>query len=223
MHLLLTGFYDWRDLGAPPLLDRCRDNPSCRLTRGPLLPLLTAEAARRGHALTTQNLPVTWGAAERLDLALYDAVVHLGLGIYDRHDELWVEEGAWNGRRGVDAAGAGRDERIGEGPQTLPPTSRAAARLQALHTLTLPHGFRALPKPARESNAYLCNETHFRALTAAHARAASERPLDAYFVHIPYAPPDAQEVGEGERALAEAVAALVGWLVLTDPDPARSR
>jgi hypothetical protein len=212
MHLLLTGFYDWRDLGAPPLLDRCRDNPSCRLTRGPLLPLLNAEAERRGHTLKTHNLPVTWGAAERLDLSAYDAVAHLGLGIYDRHDELWVEEGAWNERRGVDAAGLRRDERITEGADALPPTPRAAARLRDLHTLTLPQGFRALPKPARPSNAYLCNETHFRALTAAHARAPSARPLDAYFVHIPYAPPDVQEVGEGERALAEAVAALVGWL-----------
>jgi len=213
MRLLLTGFYDWRDLGAPPALDRCRDNPSCRLTRGPLPPPLAAEAARRGAVLDVVNLPVTWGASERLDLSAYDAALHLGLGVYDRHDELWVEEGAWNARRGVDAAGAGRDERIAPaGAEVLPPTPRVAARLAGLGALALPGGFRALPKPARASNAYLCNETHFRALAAAHARGAAPRPLDVYFVHLPYPPPDAGEVGEGERALAAAVGALARWL-----------
>ncbi|MEM6995755.1 MAG: hypothetical protein AAF721_34920, partial [Myxococcota bacterium] len=32
--VLVTGFNDWKELGDPPNVWRCRDNPSCRLLLG---------------------------------------------------------------------------------------------------------------------------------------------------------------------------------------------
>src|SRR5690606_31277447 len=112
--VLVTGFCDWRALGPRPDLWRCRDNPSGRLLtgvptegpapplEGPLVRLLTDRADLR-PAFTL--LPVTWGAAADLEMQRFDAVIHLGLGVYDAPLRLQPERGAVNLRRGTDALG----------------------------------------------------------------------------------------------------------------------
>ena len=35
---------------------------------------------------------------------MFDVVVHMGLGVYDTHSKIVVENGAYNGRCGKDAA-----------------------------------------------------------------------------------------------------------------------
>merc|ERR1711920_750528 len=51
-----------------------------------------------------QTLTTTWGTCNTLDLLAYDVVVHIGLGVYDTHTKILVEDGAFNGRFGKDAA-----------------------------------------------------------------------------------------------------------------------
>ena len=62
---------------------------------------------------------------------------------------------------------------------------------------------------ARPANAFLCNETHYRALKALTVtKAGSGQSLRAaYFLHIPYATQD------DYQPLAEAVAALLQRMV----------
>lgn len=226
LRVLVTGFNDWRDLGEPPNIWRCRDNPSCRLLLGeprdvepdrieggPLL----GELARLGRVDGREiewnyaTLPVTWGAAESIELRGYDVVIHLGLGVYDRDDQILVERGAFNLRRGNDAAGFARDEAIEaeRGLERAAPAELSAA-LERVNGKTL-GGYEVEVKAARESNSYLCNETHYRALVELEAaRAAGERLRQVHFVHIPYAR------GGDYAALARGVGATVSLLLGTD-------
>ena len=49
-------------------------------------------------------------------------------------------------------------------------------------------GYRVAVADARESNSYLCNETHYRALQALSRSESPQTGLrQVYFVHIPYA------------------------------------
>ena len=71
MRVLVTGFNDWKELGEPPNVWRCRDNPSCRLLvgealdaepsqfDGPLAARLRERAPRIEWRFAT--MPVTWG------------------------------------------------------------------------------------------------------------------------------------------------------------------
>jgi hypothetical protein len=111
LKVLVTGFNDWKDLGEPPNLWRCRDNPSCRLLLGaacarpplfkdgPLPRLLRSselEVDWHFQTLTTQ-----WQTAAGLDHLAYDVVINVGLGVYDGSKELRVEQGAHNSARYV--------------------------------------------------------------------------------------------------------------------------
>ena len=213
MRVLVTGFNDWNDLGEPANVWRCRDNPSCRLLlggptseepasfSGPLVERLREAAPDIEWRFAT--LPVTWGVFAEVPDDV-DVIVNIGLGVYDRFDALQLEAGAYNLRRGADAAGLERAEPIDAAGATVldaPRGSPIPQRLAALAGQTLA-GYEVVVAEARESNSYLCNETHFRALTAIHA-ASHGRLREVYFLHIPYAEDDDYE------ALAEGVAGVV--------------
>jgi hypothetical protein len=220
MRVLVTGFNDWRELGDPPNVWRCRDNPSCRLLLGepqtsppsdyggPLVERLRARAPDIEWRFAT--MPVTWGVASPVPTDV-DVIVNIGLGIYDRFDALQLEVGAYNARKGTDAAGITRAEPIAPtGPTILaaPAGSPILANIQALAGRTI-SGYEILAAEARVDNTYLCNETHHGALAALHA---GEGRLEAvYFLHIPYLE-SGVESGDFEP-LADGVAAVVLSLV----------
>jgi pyrrolidone-carboxylate peptidase len=222
VRVLVTGFNDWKELGDPPNVWRCRDNPSCRLLLGepkndepgtdadydgPLVQRLRAQAPDVQWRFAT--MPVTWGAASSQPTDV-DVIINIGLGVYDRFDALQLEVGAYNLRQGTDAAGIVRAEPIEPAASSsmlaAPDHSPIAAHIEALAGRTIA-GYELLAAPARADNSYLCNETHYSALTALHAGAGSLRAV--YFLHIPHA-----ESGDYER-LADGVAAVV--LSLAEP------
>lgn len=222
LKVLVTGFNDWKDLGTPPNVWRCRDNPSCRLVvgdpqsdepsshDGPLVRQLRERILGTEIEFTFATMPVTWGAFDELSAHGHDVIVNLGLGVYDNTHTLMVERGAYNLRRGKDAAGTPKDERIDPavGTTLVPPAQTAILdKLARLDRQTI-EGFDIEVADARPANSYLCNETHFRALRALEdSRRAGERLREVYFVHIPYA-----EDGDYD-ALARAVAGVIERLV----------
>lgn len=212
MRVLVTGFNDWRELGEPPNVWRCRDNPSCRLLlgaphdsapsayEGPLSARLRRRAPDIEWSFAT--LPVTWEAFAEVPRD-YDVIINLGLGVYDRFDALQLEAGAYNLRNGADAAGHTRHEPIAVGaPEVLPAPDQSPIkhRLESLAGRTIA-GYEIVVAEARTDNSYLCNETHYYTLAAVTAGSSALR--EAYFLHIPYA-----ENGDYE-ALAEGVAGVV--------------
>ena len=216
--VLITGFYDWKNLGDPPELERCHDNPSCRVLagqgvgargfRGPLARRLKARLEYDPHTrVDFELLPVTWGSASRLDRAQYELVIHLGLGVYDSFDHIKVERGAYNLRRGRDAAGQSRDEQIESSAElTLAPDDAIQSGLKRVMKVKLPKPFQAELALAREGNAYLCNETHYTALSQLYsARRGALR--EVYFLHIPHA-----EDGD-DAPLSDALAVMIGALL----------
>jgi hypothetical protein len=227
LRVLVTGFNDWKDLGDPPNVWRCRDNPSCRLLlgdetaarpdthAGPLVELLTGHATTaEGRAITWTfgTMPVTWGVADTVpDYDSYDVVVHVGLGVYDTFSVLKLEDGAFNQRKGTDAAGREADEAIASGSGEVldaPEGTDIAARVRSLDGHTF-GAYTLQVARARPENSYLCNETHFRALERVDASVASGGRLrHAYFLHIPYAEED--DYARLARGVAGVVIALVG-------------
>ena len=214
--VLVTGFNDWRELGDPPNVWRCRDNPSCRLLvgaeatseprdyAGPLVARLQAAAPELDWRFAT--MPVTWGAFASVPDDV-DVIVNIGLGVYDRFDALQLEVGAYNLSEGTDAAGVARSAPIeADAGEVLPAPSSTpiAAKIEALAGQTMA-GYEVLAAEARPQNSYLCNETHYHALEAVHA--STGRLREVYFLHIPYA-----KDGDYE-ALAEGVAGVVLGLV----------
>ena len=221
--VLVTGFNDWKELGDPPNVWRCRDNPSCRLLlgdetadepsafEGPLVQRLREATREQPVKWTFATLPVTWEIAKQAPrYEDHDVVVHLGLGVYDRLDTVFVEDGAFNRRNGTDAAGKALDEAIvAEVGQVLaPPDASITERVRALDGKQF-SDYRVEVKAARDANSYLCNETHFWALRAVEdSKAAGGRLRAAYFVHIPYA-------SDGDyESLAAGVAGIVKALAL---------
>lgn len=230
--VLVTGFHDWPSPGAAPgPFDplRCLENPSGRLllgapypggappTRfeGPLAVVLPALARARRLPLSFRfaTLPVIWEVARTLDLSATDVVVNLGLGVYppEPATRLLVERGAWNGRLAApDAAGrvAGADgppERISAALGRVlapPPGSALAARLETLDGARW-GAYEVCVVDARPTNAFLCNETHYRLLEAA-LHPSGRGPAVVSFVHL------ATPLGEADYpALADAVAELI--------------
>jgi hypothetical protein len=233
MRVLVTGFNDWHELGEPANLWRCRDNPSCRLLLGeaheheprehvgPLVALLETAAPAVEWRFAT--MPVTWGVFEAVPSDV-DVIINLGLGVYDRFDALQLEAGAYNLRRGADAAGRDQSGPIAAQAGELleaPAGSRIVERLAAVAGLSFA-GYEVVVVGARETNSYLCNETHYFALSALALSALSgaqanegARLREVYFLHIPYA-----KHGD-HQALAEGVAGLV--LALLDPPDTLAR
>lgn len=212
VRVLVTGFNDWRELGEPPNVWRCRDNPSCRLLlgdaheqppalfQGPLVDRLLAAAPEIEWRFTT--MPVSWGAFAEVPTDV-DVIINIGLGVYDRFDALQLEAGAYNLRRGADATGVEQSGPIGSGADRVlepPSSSPISARLASLAGQTFA-GYTVLVATAREDNSYLCNETHYHALSTL-ARGEG-RLREVYFLHIPYA-----EDGD-YQALADGVSGLV--------------
>ena len=229
--VLITGFHDWRELDGN--IWRCRDNPSCRLILGECCasppisrngPLPQALRASVDADFTFVTLPVLWGASAGLDLLSYDVVIHMGLGVYDRHDTILVENDAYNLRQGQDALAhspPGHTIEMGA-PQVLVQGSAMQGRyreLAANASAALPGDFVLSLAPARVSNSYICNETHWRALKArerAEVEAPSLSPSSSgavlgasYFVHLPYARDDEKD----HRQLAAAVAEVIRRIV----------
>jgi hypothetical protein len=196
--VLVTGFFDFTDLAGSDSTCRCRDNPSCRLllggeTSGESNEFVGELPTRLRAAAPTIEwsfalLPVTWGAARRVDFSAHDVVVSTGLGVYDRDDVLQLEDGAINlrGRR-ADASGrrdpgriARRSARVfrphGEALRTR--MCALAGRRFGSYTCTI--------RVARAANAYLCNETHYLALSALErCRRDVGRLRAVFFVHLP--------------------------------------
>lgn len=222
LRVLVTGFNDWKELGEPPNVWRCRDNPSCRLLlgdptleapsafEGPLVAALAQAAGDRPVEWSFATLPVTWGvASERTPYGDHDVVVHIGLGVYDRDDEIFVEAGAFNLRKGTDAAGEAVEEAILPGkPDVLDAPAAVAAAVAKVDGERF-GAMQARSMPARVENTYLCNETHTLALDAvASSQTRGGRLEAAYFVHIP------QPKDDDWSALAESVAGVVVALAL---------
>lgn len=228
--VLVTGFNDWHELGDPPQLWRCRDNPSCRLLlgavhdqppqayTGPLVERLLAassgEGPDEGPSLEWRFLtaPVVWEAYAEVPRDV-DVIVYIGLGVYDRSDVLQLEAGAYNLREGSDARGQARpgpiDAEAGE-ILAAPPDSPISARLAALAGRRFAD-YELRVSEARRGNSYLCNETHYQGLAALHeADGPGERLREVYFLHIPAA-------RNGDYAsLADGVAQLI--LALVGPE-----
>ena len=231
--VLITGFTDWKKNATGSNLWRCNDNPSCRLLLGaateapPILregPLVQALKNANVQAdFTFEVLPVTWGTANGLDLSSFDVVIHIGLGVYDSHSKLLLENGAYNlrsesrdalnrpGTGEVIESGAQKHLKLGSGM-----LKRYADLRRQPSTLTTAAGnapaFVVVEAPSRKENSYICNETHWRSLRAVEESGGSDeaRLAAAYFIHVPYAHPQ-REAGYDE--LAAAVAALVARVV----------
>lgn len=219
LRVLVTGFHDWRDLGGTPNLWRCRDNPSCRLILGG--PTTSPPVGRDGHLprllrdelpgvnFVFQTLSTTWGTSNSLDLLTYDLVVHLGLGVYDCHAKILVEDGAYNGRAGKDATGQEAGPALDMGAAQVCAHERMSRVVQGLSGRRVA-GFEVEAARARQSNNYICNETHWRALKA--LQAAEQQggcPLRAcFFVHIPLPAKDAFKSPREEKAYVESLCDL---------------
>ena len=219
--VLITGFYDWKDLGVPPLIDRCRDNPSGRLlvkkgrgSRGFLGPLalkLKEWLKANSHFkidLNFQILPVVWDQVDQLKLDEYHQVIHLGLGVYDSFHTFLIEEGAYNLHQGRDALGVLRDTTIQpNAPCILTPNPSTQRGLVRATQIDLPSPFKARTISARSENVYLCNATYYRSLMH-----LSPQLREAYFIHIPHS----EDQDQGDDSLASALLILIQALILTD-------
>ena len=215
--VLITGFHDWRELENN--IWRCRDNPSCRLLFGP--PSASPPVVREGplvRALQSvdadfsfQSLPVVWGTAGACDPLSFDLVVHMGLGVYDNHDTILLECGAYNARFGNDALGQPAGQTMDAGAPQVLMDETMRANVTALEGSRLPGGHTVETAMARPANSYICNETNWRALKAvAHAATHPEcRLKHAYFVHLPFATSN----DETHEQLAASVASLVKSMV----------
>lgn len=197
LRVLVTGFHDWRDLGTSPNLWRCRDNPSCRLLLGS--PSSSPPVQRNGMLPQVlrkkcpevqfyfQTLTTTWGTSNTLDHLAYDIVINMGLGVYDSHSRIIVENGAYNARGGKDAAGQEVSSTIEMGTGQSLLNDEMAGVVCALHGRSI-GGYDVEVPQARISNNYICNETHWRGLKALEVseRQGPSRTLKAcFFVHIP--------------------------------------
>ena len=159
------------------------------------------------------TMPVLWGTASGLDLMHYDVVVHIGLGVYEGHTTLLLEKGAYNERRGADASAQPPPGHTIEhgAPQEMYVDSMQARYSALAHAAALPGDFQLKLEGARPKNAYLCNETHYRALKAVDLTSTARRgPSAAYFLHIPYARMGAED---DHSELAAAVATLLTRIV----------
>lgn len=198
--VLVTGFTDWH--GVQDNVFRCRDNPSCRLLLGEacVAPPIARNGALprflRGVAPHVDwcfmPLPTLWGTSRVCDRLAYDAVFHLGLGVYDCHDKLLLEDGAFNQRCCYeDAAGNTKVAKtIDEAADLIVSDACQAASLASVDGMSVASGsFTLQVVGARPENSYICNETHFWALQAlAESRsepACEGRLARAFFIHIP--------------------------------------
>eukprot|EP00448_Togula_jolla_P002605 CAMPEP_0170608950 /NCGR_PEP_ID=MMETSP0224-20130122/21861_1 /TAXON_ID=285029 /ORGANISM="Togula jolla, Strain CCCM 725" /LENGTH=261 /DNA_ID=CAMNT_0010934217 /DNA_START=1 /DNA_END=783 /DNA_ORIENTATION=+ len=213
--ILVTGFNDWH--GTKENLFRCRDNPSCRLLLGPecLAPPVKRDGPLPKVLRTAaphvdwcfMTLPTIWGTAEVCDRLSFDAVFHIGLGVYDRHDCILLEDGAFNSRcSACDASGMKCEKIIDEACGQVLVNPQQSAAVKSLHAARVGEGnFEIEVRGARPDNTYICNETHFRALQAvALSEGSAGRLQAAYFVHIPQ-PASAEDFDPLAQAVGEVI------------------
>jgi len=209
----VSGFHDWpatKDEAIGFNWWRCMRNPSGYLfigewykgrskpdpTRG-LLPkrLKTITTTNDGCTIewTFDTLPVEWNTITTVGLTQYDVVVNLGYGVYHSASKVRLENGAWNGRaEQADAAAKVPGKRRGP-PKVIDPTAgkRLAAPKGTRDTIKATAGdfrvgtqtYTAEVANARQTNGYVCNETHYLALQK--VKATPGRPHRAVFIHIP--------------------------------------
>lgn len=154
---------------------------------------------------TFQTMTTTWGTSHTLDLLAYDVVVHLGLGVYDSRSKLLLEDGAFNGRAGKDAAGHDAGPTIDMGAGQVCAHERMSGVVQRLSGRRIAGYFDVEVPRARPSNSYICNETHWRALTALRS---AERQGDAaltacFFMHIPMPAKESFKSPQHQKAFEE--------------------
>ena len=97
-------------------------------------------------------------------------------------------------------------EEISAGAPLTLSCEKQRGKIEPLEGKRVAVGFAVEMVEAREENAFICNETHFRALRA------SKEPLGpraVYFLHIPYA----RKEDEDHQVLAEGVAAVISRLM----------
>lgn len=197
LRVRVTGFHDWKELGEPADPWRCRDNPSGRLLvgvcrgqrpespRGPLPRWLSAHGTDIAQ-WSFESLPVTWAAVRDDHPDHADVVIHLGLGVYDRHDQILMEHGAYNFAQGADAVGELADGPVeSAGPRVMSSTPGARAVIAALDGRRVA-GLELRRVDARPDNVFLCNRTHYASLASAHV---ATPPRDVLFLHLPHPAP----------------------------------
>jgi len=132
------------------------------------------------------------------------------LGVYDCKDTMLLESGAYNHRHGRDALAERAEHAMEYGAPQVLRNDSMASRVERVAGEQM-GAFQVKVAHARPENAYICNETHFRALKAqtlaAAARSSGIRLRAAYFLHLPYARED------DHVELADGVAALIKRLV----------
>ncbi len=217
--ILVTGFNDWENLGSPPNVWKCSENPTCRLMLGGetlarpssftgYLPALLRP--RTEFAWTFLTLPTTWGAFETIqNYDTYEVAIHLGLGVYGGvHNVIKIEHGAINLRVGSDASGtAPSSGTVAAGSaRPLDAADPISVNIRRIENQTFA-GFTIEREVPRRENSFICNETNYLALEAVRRSRAAQRTLrEAYFLHLPYADPS---VSTGYQNLARGAAATI--------------
>eukprot|EP00466_Bigelowiella_natans_P015736 jgi/Bigna1/127353/aug1.4_g2061 len=227
LRVLVTGFCDWRFKNERMNIWRVRDNPSGRLLVGGscesppvslegVLPRILNKECPADWEFSFQVLPVIWGASFGVvSLSSYDVAIHIGLGVYDKLDGMLLEDGA-----GMPSAAAATPDHLiimddalrkADAQGTKPPSDlidkakpagshlRDEQMTKNVKSMNNAHfgSFTVKSIGARDDNAYLCNEVHYRALQALrHSRESKKSRLRAaYFLQfsllfkIPWSPP----------------------------------
>ena len=164
--------------------------------------------------------PVVWDNAVGpfcAECMHYDSVIHLGLGVYDSTNTILIEQGAFNQTKGTDVIGVERDcaadDRVAA--QVLQPAAGGAVPAAIARAIGIgldKDGFKICGAPARRSNTYLCNQTHWKALRALDLAATAEpkpgRLRSVFFLHIPH-----PQVTGQYAPLASALHGVIGQLL----------
>lgn len=210
--ILVTGFLDWPALGTNTPVHECQRNVSGLLLggdeKGPLAALLKKNYPDIHWKFCV--FPVIWGQTlppDPNERTGWDGVLSLGVRSSDALPELWIEYGALNSRKldSPDALGqvsptARIDPHQSEQQILFPSSPKALALLDIWQKRTTKtEGYTLRVVPARESNRYLCNETHYRWL--------QESIPEVFFVHLPNTPEKLEELA---RALLQGV--ISPWL-----------
>jgi len=203
--VLVTGFNDWRDLGPQRDVWKCNENPSCRLLTGHATdsrqptsyagPLVSQLSGNTNVTWEFKTMPVTWGAAaQMINYQNYDAVINMGLGVYDTSDAIQLEQNAYNEREGTDAAGTDVstpvpiDTSNASSTLTADPGSGVNQRISALDQTQVASQYRVRTAQARSDNNFICNETHYYAISELNRSMSSTPPGRlklVYFIHLP--------------------------------------
>ena len=213
-YLFIGGFYD------PEIEVPTKQDP----TQGSLpRKLRSITETRDGRAIkwTFDLLPVCWGVAHGIVATDYDVVVNLGVGVYPSRfgpgfeTILLLEEGARNRRSGgTDVDGISIGDEVAPAAKidanagstlTAPAQIRRRIRSAAGNITAGTTAFTVLADPARDTNVFVCNETHYIMLSQADP---SRRLRQAYFIHIPK-----PSNMHGGRPLAFALKALIEDLI----------